>query len=499
MKRFRTHLQEATRPPKNTVFNSYSNDKINDDITVSMGNLPGFGVKKISGGPEDPIYAVGQEDRNGDPVKSPKYFACQGPLGKDPLQMLQSLGYIVVPSDEVFSKGTTTWVIAKKFGTENFGTHFVNKYNPNNSLETKWLTPERMGVATNEPLDIKNIVKRSTVAINNNKMLTEEVRKKLIDCLKVVQVKGKNYFKGGKSQQNLPKKHKTYVIDLIEVGLTRSELSTISKDFGEILSAIWAIRNIGFTHIIFPSNPAEPLVDFYGVALQGKMKYPVSVKSGSGASTSMKNLTVHILDLLKDPEFRKTYTKREVVIVKEYLDLITREDTMSGIIRLNQLLKTPAIKELESVTGISGKMLTANSLANWLCMSDKKAPNYKSSEWLQSSRGLGKFYKTMGSFPESATWKTYDKGRLKVDGVGVIVGPLGMSLIGIMNESEEIRGTLTKCARSIILLQMNVDVKSKNMSFRRGKFKDFMFHFSWGGGSTNPHRNKFGFKAETFK
>jgi hypothetical protein len=74
-----------------------------------------------------------------------------------------------------------------------------------------------------------------------------------------------------------------------------------------------------------------------------------------------------------------------------------------------------------------------------------------------------------------------------------------MALIGKMNESELIRGTLTKAARTIVLLQMNVDVKSSSINIKRGEFKDFMFHFSWGGGTTNPHRNKFGFKAETFK
>jgi len=488
MKKFSTFVTEAEAiaeaklPPKNAIFDSSANNEILKDIIKRQGNLPGYGLKKVNGKPDDAeIY--------GD-----KYFACQGPMGKDPVSALTALGYGVLPFPDgsTFSKGTTTWVITKEFNKEILGTHFINKYNPSNSLETKWLTPERMGVATNEPLDIKNIVKRSTDAINNNKMLTNEVREKLLHCLKVVQDRGNNYFKGGKSQAKLPKKHKTYVIDLVNVGLTNSELTTISKDFGEVLTAIWAIRNIGFTHINFPSNPAEPLVDFYGVAMGGKMEYPVSVKSGSGASTSMKNLTVPIVKMLKDKKFRDMFTKREIQIINEYLELITQEDTMSGIIKLNQLLKTPGMEALEDALDFKGNSMTASKMENWL--------QGKDSEMLIGKRGLlTKFYEATNSYPEDDTWKAYDKGRLKVGGVGVLVGPLGMSLIGIMNDNEEIKGTLTKCARSIILLQMNVDVKAKNMSFRRGKFKDFMFHFSWGGGSTNPHRNKFGFKAETFK
>ena len=68
-----------------------------------------------------------------------------------------------------------------------------------------------------------------------------------------------------------------------------------------------------------------------------------------------------------------------------------------------------------------------------------------------------------------------------------------------MNEDETIKATLTKAARTIVLLQMNVDVKKKAIEIRRAMFRRFKFHFSWGGSTTNPNKNKFGFKAETFK
>ena len=495
MKRFKTYLniQEASVPPAGTIFTSWSNNKINDDITLGMGGLPGFGVKKSAptkgGKVKNPeIYGVGQ-----DPEKI-KYYACQGKMAEeDPTLVLKTLEYKVIPSDEVFSKGTTTWIVVKQFGDQWLGTHFINKFDAKNSLETKWLTPAKMGVATGQPLNVKKIVQLVTAKIDNHPSLTDKVKKKLKNTLKLVQDKGQNYFKGGKSQAKLPKKHKTYVINIAPLGLTDRELTTISKDFGEILSAVWAIRNIGFTHVIFPSDENTDLLDFLGVARQGKIQYPVSVKSGGGASTTMKNLTEPILRLLQDPSFKETFTKRELKIVKNYLELIIKGDVMDGIIKIHQQLKTPAIAELETATDLKGNKMSAQTLTGWL---GRGGPDEKNADEVQSK--LAGFYKENGSAPEPASWTKYNKDKLERP-VGVIVGPLGMALIGVMNANEEIRTTLTKCARSIILLQMNVDVKTKKMSFRRGKFKDFSFHFSWGGSTTNPHKNKFGFKAETFK
>lgn len=499
MNRFKTYLniQEASVPRVGTIFTSWSNDKINDDITSMMGNLPGFGVKKSAptkgGKVKNPeIYGVGQVPKK---KGNFKYYACQGKMGEaDPTRVLTDIDYEVIPSDEVFSKGTTTWIVVKQFGDEWLGTHFINKFNPDNSLETKWLTPAKLGVATGQPMNVKTVVQLVTKAIDNHPSLTDKVKSKLKNTLELVQDRGKNYFKGGKSQAKLPKKHKTSVINVEPLGLTDKELTTISKDFGEILSAVWAMRNIGFTHVIFPSDENTDLLDFLGVANRGKMKYPVSVKSGSGSSTTMKNLTKPIIRLLKDQSFRNTFTKREREIVKDYLELIIDGDVMDGIISIHQLLKTPAMAELEKATGLDSKGMSAQTLETWL---GREAPDEKSAEEVQAK--LKDFYKINGSAPERASWTKYDKDKLVKKGVGVIVGPLGMALIGVMNANEEIRRTLTKCARSIILLQMNVDVKTKKMSFRRGKFADFMFHFSWGGSTTNPDKNKFGFTAETFK
>jgi hypothetical protein len=163
---------------------------------------------------------------------------------------------------------------------------------------------------------------------------------------------------------------------------------------------------------------------------------------------------------------------------------------MNGIIKMHQTLKTKSVKALENATGFRGKQLTSNAISGWLSSKERRG-NSK-----EVKNDLKAFYKATSSYPEPASWKKYDKESLKKQ-EGIIIGPMGIDLIAIMNDNPTIKNTLTKCARSIVLLQMNVDVKAKTMSFKRGAFKDFSFKFSWGGGSTNPHRNKFGFKAIT--
>jgi hypothetical protein len=71
---------------------------------------------------------------------------------------------------------------------------------------------------------------------------------------------------------------------------------------------------------------------------------------------------------------------------------------------------------------------------------------------------------------------------------------MGHSIVKVLN-SDKSSKILSKVARSITLLQMNVDVKSKTLNFKREKFKNFNFNFKWQGGAPNPHRNKLGFKA----
>ena len=77
-----------------------------------------------------------------------------------------------------------------------------------------------------------------------------------------------------------------------------SDLSTISSDYGEVLAAIWGMSqaqnqafSLPYSKIIFPSDPATKLLDFFAITDTG-VKIPVSVKSGpTGGKVTIRNIT----------------------------------------------------------------------------------------------------------------------------------------------------------------------------------------------------------------
>ena len=496
MKKFQTYITEAKA--KKTLFSADTNKEILADL-----ERLGAGIEFKNNTPKPKVVPKESQAEFG---KS--YFSIKGMIGAEPVNYLKGLGsgWDIRPS-EVHMTGTkyaTTWVVRKLKEVEidgekykAIGTHFINMSNPDNSIGKKMLTPNKMGLGGQTLLG-RDIVKVVSAAIKKHNQLTDSVKKKLLDCLQIVTIPGKNSIKG-KSLDDLRKvKIKKDVVDIGPAGLTKPELATLSADFGEILAAVWATRNIRFNTIHFPSNEAEPLVDFIGYFKPesgNKASQPVSVKSGGGSVTSMKNLTTPLMKRFQDLAFKKTFSKKQQKIVDDVLMLITNSATMDGIIQMHKTLDTDNYKLLKAAmkTGNNPQsLITPASMRAWLL-------NKESGEVRDR---LSKFYAKSDGVPKPAQWKKYDvpykkKGRGFDDGKqeGVIIGPLGISLIGILNADEDIRGTLVKAARSITLLQVNVDVKTATMQFKQGQFVDFDFNFKWQGSSTSPDRNKFGFQA----
>ena len=65
--------------------------------------------------------------------------------------------------------------------------------------------------------------------------------------------------------------------------------------------------------------------------------------------------------------------------------------------------------------------------------------------------------------------------------------------MNILNSNKSIRDSLTNVARQVTLIQVNVDVKSNQMIFKKNKFKDIEFKFDWAGYGGG---NKLGFLAK---
>lgn len=255
------------------------------------------------------------------------------------------------------------------------------------------------------------------------------------------------------------------------------DLKTVSKDYGEILGAIWVMKNLGFTSVKFPSTSNEPLLDFY--AIRYGIPFPYSIKSGSGSKTSIDNIIKaaksnipvgggKLEDYLTDDE------EKALEVLKKINALPMRQ----GMIEAHKILETAGIQELAKVLGISVENITNDNINYWL---DKKTlPEIKTE--------LQTFYSLLKSKPDEKMWsETREKNRL-------VIGPLGQSLPPLFNKENSPELTaLNKIANIITMHQLNVNVSKNSISFKVSKFKDSKFVFDWQGYSGG---GKLGFRME---
>jgi len=329
------------------------------------------------------------------------------------------------------------------------------------SLTPKQLAPDMFHLGGQElsPSEIKSFVKKSIKGMNK---LDKNTKKFLVDLLDKADNKGTP-------------------IDISDIlppdEVSKRDLATISKDYGEILAGVWACRNIGFKKVFFPLAINEPLADFYGI--RGRIRYPVSVKSGGGSATSVKNLVEILEEHMKDPEYIKGFSKTQVILLDVMFKL--RDLTaMEGIVYANVALKTDGAKELAKAMGIQVNAITLQRIQDWLI-------SFKTNKQIKAK--LAPMHKKMGKGVDDKTW-----GRLKGKGlIGFAIGPMGHHVVQVL--TKKYKKELTEMVRQIILVQLNVDVKKNTLNAKYDKFKDLKFKFAWQGGAPNPNRNKLGFQV----
>lgn len=259
-------------------------------------------------------------------------------------------------------------------------------------------------------------------------------------------------------------------IDASEMNL--SEFATISKDYGEILGAIWIMKNLNFRTVTFPKSSNEPLIDFY--ANRFGVAYPFSIKSGSGSKVTIDNILKLIEHKANQQGFKEQFADEELDSI-QVLKRINELPMRDGMVEAHKILNTSGIQELSKVIGIPVSELTNTNITSWL----DELPL----DEIQSK--LEKFYIDLNSRPADKMWTSNrEKNRL-------IIAPLGESLHKMLNVMPEMQSALNKMSRMNTIIQLNVDVTDKKITFKTSKFKNSKFKFGWAGYSAG---NKLGFK-----
>jgi len=256
----------------------------------------------------------------------------------------------------------------------------------------------------------------------------------------------------------------------VNVSFSSKDLAKVSADYGELLSALWAMKKLNFKQSFFPTASNEPLIDIYGIRFG--VHYPISVKSGGGGKVTIQNIINAIenradrasqVDLRKEPSLQ---------IFKMVNELPMKEQ----MIQLHKYRNTAAIRKLSEITGILVEDMDLAAI--------KKFTDDNTNDQLIEL--LDPFWKVLKMNLTEGVKRGQDKLRL-------IVSPLGESIWKVLNDDKEIKESLTRVARQVTLIQVNVDVRKTGMTFKSNYFRDAEFEFGWAGYAAG---NKLGFKMK---
>ena len=251
-----------------------------------------------------------------------------------------------------------------------------------------------------------------------------------------------------------------------QLTFTNDDLVVISKDYGEILSAIWIMSNLNFSQVLFPKKSNEKLIDFYGKKVS--ICYPISIKSGRGSTTFLKNI-LDAIDKRKNLSKKNINKQPSLKIIK-----IASNNTMkSQMIILHQFLETKMIEDLSIILNKPIDEITEEYVKNWSNSKTVIELKIILMDW----------------------WKNYSMAKKfdMDDNERLIIAPLGEKIKFLLNENKKLKDSLTYLARKISLLQINIDVSNEQINFKKSFFKDSEFKYYWQGYSSG---NRLGFRTD---
>jgi hypothetical protein len=272
-------------------------------------------------------------------------------------------------------------------------------------------------------------------------------------------------------------------VSFADLSFEDKDFAKISSDFGEVLSAIWVMKSKNFSQVLFPSASNEKLIDFYGIKV-GR-QYPFSVKSGAtGGKVTVRNIVRAIKQRAKTANADNSHE-----LADEVFHIVEKFGMKEQMIMLNQKFKTKCIKDLASLMKCKPNDITVDRIDQWTTQEntvkrdvwekkgkkkirvEKKGDLSKDNHLLLKK--LGKWHKKW-SPPEDKTKYTRDLPRQ-------IISPLGLVMVQELNKMDGMKDSLTRIAQQVTLIQVNVNVRTKVMTFKSNFFKQADFQFEWAG------------------
>ena len=368
----------------------------------------------------------------------------------------------IYPSENNISGSYTTYElkIKKPIPGANVGDtiYFVVTVSSRGVLNTKQLTPDKLKM-TGKDISKTSLISEAKTAVN---------RSNAPDNIK-------SFLKSLIDASNSP----TGIInsDHLE-SISDSDINIIAKDFGEISGAVWFMNQYEkkSTSVNYPSNIANPLVDYY--VKVGNLKVAVSAKANAGAPPSI-NAIANILKPVRYTEKNKETARKAIIDISD-------KSTIDGIVDSSKELNTEAYKWLK-------KNLFKN-MDFTAAQCETVLAKLTSPEEVYSL--LDPFFKLLNRKPAEDTIKKIFANRAKRH--GIILYPLGANLVEVLNTIPVLREVLNDAAKSIMVSQlyMTINKRNKQVKYEVKEFSASNFKFEYNAKTDSPSNKKISFKME---
>jgi hypothetical protein len=299
--------------------------------------------------------------------------------------------------------------------------------------------------------------------------------------------------------------------------VSTKDLMILSKNFGEVLAALYVLSNPEVLSVSFPSDISQMLFDFAAHSNKGIQLF--SVKSFGGSSTSIDNLNFILSEILIDDlnlqGFEQEIEDVELMmktLANEKLrtvDVIERTFLKMFPSQANKLaegLKNASQQLLGASINLSNEeLLTQGGLDVWLKgfhdYWDDLSAEEQNEERTESINELAVMIREL-------TDKVLEGRSANFEGIvdilssrnqrttqhGYLLYPMGSFIVKRLNESSNHLKVLNTIANAGNIIQATVKLYKDKVEIVLSHFADGEFRFSYNAGAKYPSNRPLGFK-----
>lgn len=336
--------------------------------------------------------------------------------------------------------------------------YFVVTVSSKGVVSNKELTPDKLGM-TNKDIFKTTLLSEAKSAVNKTKV-PANIKLFLNDLLDASVTVG-----GVIKSEHLE-------------SISDADLNIISKDFGEISGAVWFVNqyNKNANSVKYPPDIGNPLIDYY--VKEGTKTIAISAKANEGAPPSI-NAIAQILSKIKYNDAKRESARKAIIAISE-------KSTVEGIVEASKNLNTTGYQWLKK--NIFKNMdFTAAQCETALA---------KINTAEESLQLLSNYYGAINRSASKEITERIFKNRAKR--YGLIISPLGYSLVDELNSLPIFKEVLNDAAKSIMVSQlyMSINKSSKTVKYSVKEFNASNFKFSYNANAGEPSLKKISFKME---